>query len=174
MEKKNPSMLINALNWGLIIGLASIVYSVLLYMLNLMFNQALGYAGVIIIIAGLAIAMKNYRDNVLDGVMPFGKAFGFGMLIILVAALLGAIFTYLLFAVIDTGLSERALEFTSEKMMKRGVPEAQLDVILERAAKFQKPVPAAITGFITSVLGGVVLSLIIAAIFKKEEPQGVS
>jgi len=171
MEKKNPSILINALNWGLIIGLASIVYSVVLYMLNLSFNQAFGYAGVLIIIAGLAIAMKNYRDNVLGGIMSFGKAFGFGMLIIIVAALLSAIFTYLLFAVIDTGLSERALEFTSEKMLKRGVPEAQLDVILERAAKFQKPLPMAITGFITSVLGGVVLSLIMAAIFKKEEPQ---
>lgn len=171
MEKKNPSILINALNWGLIIGLASIVYSVILYMLNLMFNQALGYAGVIIIIAGLAIAMKSYRDNVLGGVMPFGKAFGFGMLIIIVAALLGAIFAYLLYAVIDTGLSDRMLEFTTDKMMKRGVPEAQLDIILERAAKFQKPLPIAITGLISSILGGVVLSLIMAAIFKKEEPQ---
>ncbi len=104
MEKKNPSVLINALNWGVIIGLVSIVYSVILYMLNLTFNQALGYASVIIIIVGLAIAMKNYRDKVLDGVLPFGKAFGFGILIIIVAALLGSIFTYLLYAVIDTGL----------------------------------------------------------------------
>jgi hypothetical protein len=169
MEKKNPSILVNALNWGVIIGLISIVYSVILYMLNLMFNQALGYAGVIIIIVGLALAMKSYRDNVLGGVLPFGKAFGFGMLIIVVAALLGAIFTYLLYAVIDTGLGEKLVEFTSEKMLKRGIPEAQLDVVLERAAKFQKPLPMAITGFITSILGGVVLSLIMAAIFKKEE-----
>jgi hypothetical protein len=172
MEKKNPSILINALNWGLIIGLASIVYSVILYMLNLMFNQALGYASVLIIIAGLAIAMKSYRDNVLDGNMPFGKAFGFGMLIIIVAALLGSIFAYLLYAVIDPGLSERMREFTTEKMLQRGVPEDQLDAILERTAKFQKPLPVAITGLITSILGGVVLSLIMAAIFKKEEAQG--
>jgi hypothetical protein len=169
MEKKNPSVLINALNWGVIIGLVAIVYSVILYMLNLTFNQALGYASVIIIIAGLAIAMKNYRDKVLDGVLPFGKAFGFGILIIIVAALLGTIFTYLLYAVIDTGLSEKMLEYTSEKMLARGLPESQLDLVLERAEKFQKPLPIAITGFISSVLGGVVLSLIMAAIFKKEE-----
>jgi len=169
MEKKNPSVLINALNWGVIIGLVAIVYSVILYMLNLTFNQALGYASVIIIIAGLAIAMKNYRDKVLDGVLPFGKAFGFGILIIIVAALLGTIFTYLLYAVIDTGLSEKMLEYTSEKMLARGLPESQLDMVLERAEKFQKPLPIAITGFISSVLGGVVLSLIMAAIFKKEE-----
>jgi len=169
MEKKNPSVLVNALNWGVIIGLISIVYSVILYMLNKTFSQALGYAGIIIIIAGLAFAMKSYRDNVLDGILPFGKAFGFGMLIVVVAGLLGAIFTYLLYAVIDTGLSEKMMEFTTEKMLKRGVPEAQLDMFLERAAKFQKPIPMAIAGLITSVLGGVVLSLIMAAIFKKEE-----
>ena len=169
MEKKNPSVLVNALNWGVIIGLVSIVYSVILYMLNKTFSQALGYAGIIIIIAGLAFAMKSYRDNVLDGILPFGKAFGFGMLIVVVAGLLGAIFTYLLYAVIDTGLSEKMMEFTTEKMLKRGVPEAQLDLFLERAAKFQKPIPMAIAGLITSVLGGVVLSLIMAAIFKKEE-----
>src|SRR4030043_58991 len=162
MEKKNPSVLVNALNWGVIIGLVSIVYSVILYMLNKTFSQALGYAGIIIIIAGLAFAMKSYRDNVLDGILPFGKAFGFGMLIVVVAGLLGAIFTYLLYAVIDTGLSEKMMEFTTEKMLKRGVPEAQLDLFLERAAKFQKPIPMAISGLIISVLGGVVLSLIMA------------
>jgi hypothetical protein len=169
MEKKNPSVLVNALNWGVIIGLISIVYTVILYMLNKLFSQALGYAGIIIIIVGLAVAMKSYRDKVLDGILPFGKAFGFGMLIVVVAGLLGAIFTYLLYAVIDTGLGEKLLEFTTEKMLKRGVPEAQLDMFLERAAKFQKPIPMAIAGLITSVLGGVVLSLIMAAIFKKEE-----
>ena len=158
MEKKNPSVLVNALNWGVIIGLVSIVYSVILYMLNKTFSQALGYAGIIIIIAGLAVAMKSYRDKVLDGILPFGKAFGFGMLIVVVAALLGAIFTYLLYAVIDTGLSEKMMEFTTEKMLKRGVPEARLDMVLDRAAKFQKPIPMAIAGLITSVLSEVVLS----------------
>lgn len=171
MEKKNPSILVNALTWGVIIGLVMIVYSVILYMLNQTFNQALGFAGVILLIAGLAIAMKSYRDNVLDGILPFGKAFGFGVLIIIVAALLGAIFTYLLYAVIDTELSEKMLEFTTERMLKRGMPEAQLDIALERVEKFQKPLPVAISGLVTSILGGVVISLIMAAIFKKEEAQ---
>jgi hypothetical protein len=169
MEKKNPSIVINALTWGVIIGLISIMYSVILYMLNQSFNTALGYAGVIIIIAGLAIAMKSYRDNVLNGILPFGKAFGFGVLIIVFAALLGAIYTYLLYTVIDPGLQEKMLEYTTERMLDRGVPEGQIDMVLERATRFQRPVPMAIMGFISSCLGGVVISLILAAIFKKEE-----
>src|SRR4030043_2300558 len=120
MEKKNPSVLVNALNWGVIIGLISIVYSVILYMLNKTFSQALGYAGIIIIIVGLAVAMKSYRDNVLDGILPFGKAFGFGVLIAVVSGLLGAIFTYLLYQVIDPGLQEKMLEYAADKMLESG------------------------------------------------------
>jgi len=170
MEKKNPSILVNALTWGVIIGLVSIVYSVFLYMINQSLNRALGYAGIIIIIVGLAVAMKSYRDNVLDGILPFGKAFGFGVLIAVVSGLLGAIFTYLLYQVIDPGLQEKMLEYAADKMLESGrVPEAQLDQVLEVSKKFMSPVYLSVSGFIVSCLGGTVLSLIMAAIFKKEE-----
>lgn len=170
MEKKNPSILVNALTWGVIIGLISIVYSVILYMLNQTFNKALGYAGIIIMIVGLAVAMKSYRDNVLDGVLPFGKAFGFGMLIVVFSALLGSIYIYLLYTVIDSGLQEKMLEYAADQMLESGrVTEAQLDQALEISKKFMSPIYLMVSGFIFSCLGGAVLSLIMAAIFKKEE-----
>lgn len=170
MEKKNPSILVNALTWGVIIGLVSIVYSVILYMFDQTFNRALGYAGIIIMIVGLVLAMKSYRNNVLDGVLPFGKAFGFGVLIVVISALLGSIYTYLLYTVIDPGLQEKMLEFAADKMLESGrVPEAQLDQALEFSKKFMSPGYLTVSGFIISCLGGTVLSLIMAAIFKKEE-----
>jgi len=170
MEKKNPSIVVNALIWGVIIGLISIVYSVILYMLNQTFNRALGYAGIIIMIVGLAIAMKSYRVNILDGILPFGKAFGFGVLIVVFASLLGSIYTYLLYTVIDPGLQEKMLEFAADKMLESGrVPEAQLDQALEFSKKFMSPTYLTVSGFIFSCLGGTVISLIMAAIFKKEE-----
>jgi hypothetical protein len=170
MEKKNTSVLVNALTWGVIIGLVSIVYSVILYMFDLSFNRALRYAGLIILIAGLALALKSYRDNVLDGILPFGKAFGLGVLIVVVSGLLGAVFTYLLYTVIDPGLQEKLLEFTADKMLESGrVPEAQLDQALEFTKKFISPVFLTISGFIGSCLIGTIVALIMAAIFKKEE-----
>jgi|OpeIllAssembly_1097287.scaffolds.fasta_scaffold151157_2 hypothetical protein len=170
MEKKNTSVVLNALIWGVIIGLISIVYSVILYMLNQTFNRALGYAGIIIMIVGLAIAMKSYRVNILDGILPFGKAFGFGVLIVVFASLLGSIYTYLLYTVIDPGLQEKMLEFAADKMLESGrVPEAQLDQALEFSKKFMSPTYLTVSGFIFSCLGGTVISLIMAAIFKKEE-----
>lgn len=170
MEKKNPSVLMNALTWGVIIGLISIVYSVVLYMLNQSFNRALGYAGIIILIAGLAFAMKNYRDSVLEGIMPFGKAFGFGVLIVVVSGLLGSIYTYLLYTVIDPELQQKLMEFSAEKMLESGrVTEDQLEQTMEFTKKFMSPVYLTVSGFIMNCIFGTIVSLIVAAIFKKEE-----
>ena len=169
MDKKNTSVIVNALVWGIIIGLVSIVYSVILYMLNQTFNRALGYLGLIILIAGLAIAMKNYRDNILEGILPFGKAFGFGILIVLFSALIGTIYAYLLYEVIDPGLLERMREFQADKMLERGLTEDQVEQALELSKRFMKPVLLFITGLVGNLLVGVVISLIMAAIFRKEE-----
>lgn len=168
MEQKNTSVLVNALIWGSIIGLVSVVYSVILYMLDQTLNRALGYVGLIILIAGLAFAMKNYRDNVLDGILPFGKAFGFGMLIVLFSALIGGIYGYLLYTVIDPDLLGKMADMQAEQMLERGLTEGQVEQALEVSKRFMTPVFIFISGFIVNILMGAVLSLIIAAIFKKD------
>jgi hypothetical protein len=169
MEQKNTSVLVNALIWGSIIGLVSVVYSVILYMLDQTLNRTLGYVGLIILIAGLALAMKSYRDNVLDGILPFGKAFGFGMLIVLVSAIIGGIYGYLLYTVIDPDLMGKMADMQAEQMLERGLTEDQVEQALEVSKRFMTPVFIFISGFIVNVLMGTVLSLIIAAIFKKDE-----
>jgi len=169
MEKKNTSLFVNALIWGVIIGLVSVVYSVILYMLDLALNTALGYAGLIIVIAGLAIAMKNYRDHVLDGILPFGKAFGFGVLIILISAFISGIYVFLLYSIIDPDLIRKAIDASAERMLEQGLSEDQVEQALEVTRRIMKPAIMFISGLFVNLLVGVVLSLIMAAIFKKEE-----
>jgi zinc transporter ZupT len=169
MEKKNTSLFVNALIWGVIIGLVSVVYSVILYMLDQALNNVLGYLGFIIIIAGLAIAMKSYRDNVLDGILPFGKAFGFGILIVLISAVISGIYGILLYTIIDPDLIGKAMDASAGRMLEQGLSEDQVEQALEISKRFMKPVFMFISGLVVNLLVGVVLSLIMAAIFKKEE-----
>ncbi len=169
MENKNTSVLVNALIWGVIIGLVSIVYSVILYMLDQTLNKTLGYFGFIILIAGLAYGMKSYRDNVLDGVLPFGKAFGFGILVVLVSGVIGGIYGYLLYTVIDPDLIGKVMDMQSEQMLERGLPEAQVEQAIEVTKRFITPGFMMISALVVNLLMGGILSLIVAAIFKKEE-----
>ena len=168
MENKNTSVFMNALTWGIIIGLVSIVYSVILYMLDQVFNQYLGYVSIVILIAGLALSVKGYRDNILEGEISFGKAFGFGVLVSVGAGVLGAIYNYLLYTVIDPDLQLKALEFAAEKMLEKGVPESQIEPTLEFTKKFMSPVVSSISGVFGTTLFGTIISLVVAAIFKKE------
>ncbi len=172
MEKKNTSVFYNALIWGVIIGLASIIYSVILYVFNQALNRGLGYAGLIITLGLLIYGTINYRDSVRGGNLPFGTAFGFGILVIMISAIISQIYSYLLFTVIDPGLQEKMTEMIAEQMLDRGLPEEQLDDVLARMEKFRSPLVMAISALVSSAIIGAIIALIVAAIFKREvEPE---
>jgi hypothetical protein len=169
MEKKNTTVFYNGLIWGLILGFAGVIYSVILYMLDQSTNQALGYAGLIITIVLLILGMRSFRDSVRDGIMPFGTAFSFGILAIVVSGIIGTIYAYLLFNVIDPDLITRIQEIQVEKMLDRGIPEEALDEVLPRMERFMQPGLLALMGLLSSLFMGAIISLILAAIFKRDE-----
>jgi drug/metabolite transporter (DMT)-like permease len=171
MENKNTSVFYNGLVWGLILGFASVIYNVILYMLDQNLNQALGYAGLIITIVVLILGIRSFRDNVRDGVLPFGPAFSFGFIVILVSSVIGIIYGYLLWTVIDPDVLSKMNDLQMEKMMERGIPEEGLDQAMNMASKFMKPGIMAIMGLLGALLMGTIIALIIAAIFKKDAPE---
>ena len=56
-------------------------------------------------------------------------------------------------------------------MLDKGVPEEGLDQAMAIAGKFMKPGIMAIIGLFSSVIMGTVIAVIIAAIFKRSEPE---
>ncbi len=67
-----------ALKWGLITGLALIVYSTLLYSLDQMANRWLSLIVYGIIVAGLVLGMREYRARNGD-YLGFGEGVGLGI-----------------------------------------------------------------------------------------------
>ncbi len=171
MEKKNTSVFYNALIWGLIIGFAGIIYAVILYMLDQNLNQNLSYAGILISLILLILGTRSFRDAVRDGVLPFGPAFSFGLVAMIISSVIGIIYAYLLWTVIDPDILDRMREIQMEKIMDRGVPEEAIDQVMKTTAKFMKPGIMAIMGFISSVFFGAILAIIVAAIFKRDESK---
>ena len=106
MEEKS-TFLKNSLTHGLITGLAVVIYSVLLYVLELNLNTALGYVVYIIIIAGFFLGTKAYRNNNLNGTISYGKALGYSTMILLVVAITSTIYSYLLVTVLDPDITEK-------------------------------------------------------------------
>jgi hypothetical protein len=167
MEEKVNVWKSNLTN-GLILGLTGVVYSLVMYFLDLSFNQVQGYIFMVIQIALLFFLLKSYRDNYMHGQITYGQSVGAGVVISLYSAIIAAIFMYLLYTVIDSGLTEKQLAFVEEKMLQKGVPQTAIDAGMAFQRKIMKPEIMAPISIFGSMFWGTVLSLIISIFIKKE------
>lgn len=153
---------------GLIFGLIGIVYQLIIYFLDLSLNQIQGWILLLVQIVVLFFLVKSYRDNYLHGSITYGQGLGAGVVIFLYYAVIMAIFSYLLYAVIDTGLIDKQLAFTEEKMVERGIPQASIDAGMAIQRKIMKPGIMAPLSIFGNMFGGLIMSLIVAAFVRKE------
>lgn len=153
---------------GLILGLAGIVYSLVMYFLDLSLNQAQGYIFLVIQIALLFYLVKLYRDNYMHGMITYGQALGAGVVICLYYSIIAAVFAYIMFTVIDTGLLDKQLAMVEEQMLKRGIPQAQVDAGMAVQRKIMIPEVMAPVSILGNMFFGLLMSLIIAAFVRKE------
>jgi hypothetical protein len=167
MEEKINVWKANLTN-GLILGLTGIVYSLIVYFFDLSFNKAQGLVFLLIQLGLLFFLLKSYRDNYLHGQITYGQSFGAGVIICLYYAIIMAVFTYILYTVIDTGLMNKQLAFAEETMLKKGLPQASIDSAMSIQAKIMKPAIMAPIGIFTNLLWGVIISLIVSIFVRNE------
>lgn len=167
MEQKVNPWSANLTN-GLILGLIGIVYSLVIYFLDLSFNKAQGWIFMLVEIIILFFLIRSYRDNYKHGIITFGEALGAGVIICLYYAVIMAVFSYILYTVIDTGLIDKQLAFAEDAMLKKGLPQAQIDAGMKFQAKIMKPGILAPLSIISSMFMGLIFSLIVAAFVRKE------
>ncbi|HCT30953.1 MAG TPA: hypothetical protein DIW31_09525 [Bacteroidales bacterium] len=156
------------LTWGLITGIASIVYTFILYFAGLMQNKPIQYAGIIITIVCLYLGIKAVRDQYLGGVISYGKSLGTGVLISLFSTIVSLIFLTILYTVIDQGLIDLALQDSIEKMTERGMSSDQIEQGMAMARRFFIP-SLLIGGLFFGTFLGFLISLVLSAFLKKEE-----
>ncbi|MBN1108927.1 MAG: DUF4199 domain-containing protein [Bacteroidales bacterium] len=167
MEKSVNVWKANLVN-GLILGLIGVVFTLTLYFFDLIFNKNLSYLFMLVQIVILYFLVKSYRDNYLHGMINYGQALGAGVIIFLYTALIGSLFSFLLYSVIDPGLMEKGLAFTEEQYAGRGLTQEQIDAGLDIARKMMKPAITIPVGLVVSVFFGFIMSLIVAAFVRKE------
>jgi len=167
MEEKVSVWKANLTN-GLILGLIGVVYSLVMYFLDLIFNRTQGYALLLVLIVALYFLVKSYRDNFLHGYITYGQAVGAGVVIFLYFSIITAIFTYILYAVIDPDLTAKQLAFTEELLAKRGMAQESVDAAMKMQQKFIKPGIMAPFSILGNMVSGTIMSLIIAIFVRKE------
>ncbi len=149
-------------------GLIGIVYTLVLYFLDLSTNKTLGYVFFIVQIFILFFLVRSYRDNYLYGYITFGKAVGAGVVICLYYSIIMAIFTYILYKFIDTGLINKMLAMSEDAGLKKGLSQEQIDLGMKFTRKIMTPPVLSFFSLLFGMFFGTIMSLIVAIFVRKE------
>jgi len=162
-----------ALQYGVIIGVIGIVFSLMLYSMDLhyqvdikrlLLNVAMG---LLFIVVGSIIAMKAFKKEN-GGFMSISEGLKIGVGMSLISGIISIIFGFILSKVIDPDMQQKAIEYGTELMRDYGMTEAQID---EQIANQKDPNPVwqIAQGLIFSLIFGFIGSIIPAAVLKKTE-----
>ena len=166
---EKPSTVRVALKWGAISGIASVVFSLILFLTDQIGNQALSVVPLVFAITFIVLAMREFR-TLNEGYLSFGEGFGVGTLVSAIAGLISATFTTIYTSFVDTTFYERLADKTQEQWEKQGLSDTQIEQASEMTKMFQSPGLLFAIGLLGAVIFGVILSLIIAAIMQRKRP----
>jgi predicted membrane protein len=169
MENKPRSLNSNALYFGVLTGLALIIFSLVLYIFNQQGNQELGYLNMVFLAVGMFFTAKSYRDNAQDGFISYGRALGVSVLTAFYASVLLAIYLYVFFAYIDPEAIKPILEAAESEMYKQGMEGQELDNAMEMTRKFMKPGLMAGMAVLSNTFWGTIISLITSIFVRREQ-----
>lgn len=160
-----------AIKYAIITALAMFIFSIITYATKLYLNQAVSWLNYVIVLAGLIFAVKDRRDKDLNGYITYGQAFSTGFLFCILVGVFAAISTYLMTAFIAPDMVAEMSKMQEQKLVEKGLDDQTVSKAMEMTNKFMTP--GVISGFVLFfvVLIGTVLTLIVAAIFKRENNQ---
>ncbi|NEU69060.1 DUF4199 domain-containing protein [Spirosoma agri] len=158
-----------ALKWGAFLGLSLILITSAMYLTGQTSNMWFNVLTLVTMVACLALAMREYKVST-GGYIAFGEGFGMGALLSAVAGLISAAFITFYNVFIDPSIQQRAFAQAREQLEEQGkLSDEQIDQALEFSQKFQSPGFTFIAGVFGTLIIGALLSLIIAAVIRRDK-----
>ena len=173
MENEKMSAGKVAMNYGLILGLVLIVYSLILYLVDVPLEslQYANWAGYVFTIVAMVLGIKAYRDKYAGGLITYGKSFSTGFMIGLYAAIISAIYAFFYFSYINPGIIQEMMDLRVAEMWADNpeMTEEQFEMAESWMKRFMSPVMLVVWGLIANVIISLILSLIVSIFMQKKD-----
>jgi len=160
-----------ALTYGVLLGLISVAFGLMLYSVDLHFKggMAVGLVSMALTLIAIVVGMYQFK-KANQTFMTFVQGLKVGVGIALIGGVIGILFNLLMANVIDPDMMTKALEFQrSELLANTKLTPEQIESQLEYGKKFSSPSMQVAFGLLFSIVLGFVFSLIPALAMKKEE-----
>ncbi len=158
------------LRYGLLTGLVGSIISFVLNMSHLEQSPA-KWLNALVLVGGMVLAMQFYK-KANAGFMDYGQGIGIGVLLAAVSGVVSAAFSYIYTHFVDTEMMGRILDKVRSDMEAKGsMSDDQMDQALGITRKMMTEPIFSLTVVLGSVMLGLVVALIVAAIVKNPQPE---
>lgn len=158
---------------GVYLGIALILFSLIMYLLDVDRTSPIIYISYLVLAVGLFWSIISFRDKDLGGFCSYGKAFSAGFYTALIASLIAGIYTFIYAQVIDPGLAGEILLEAEEKMLLQNpdMADEQIEMALSITEMMTSPIMMAVWSFVGNLVVSTAFSLIISIFAKRENDQ---
>ena len=174
MEQTKTTAFRYAIKWGAIIGLSWITITLVKFLTHQAENKYWEYPVMLVIAVGIGYLIKNYRLTYSDGNISFGKAFILCFQIYLYATILCTIFSLSYIHYLMPHTFDIAIEHSKQELIKKGMSDDQIANAMKITKLTLSPYVQFFVGILSGAFIGAIISLIVAAITKKEKPETVT
>lgn len=158
-----------SLRWGVILGGVSVVWALILFVMDMHDSQDWLLQVVALVISIVVIVLGILEFRKLSGFLTIAQSVNIAIIISLVSTVIYIIYYFILTNYMDPGMVDRQIDEVLNKYLVNN-PEAS-DEVLDRIRKGQElgrgPLFFTGTALIVSVISGIVFGLIAGLILKK-------
>ena len=174
MEDQNLEMKKYILQYGALLGGIYVVFGLMLFSLDMHYqnDKSATIVSILITIGVIAFAQYSYRkDN--EGFLSLSQGIKMGLGMAAISGLVNIVYFLVLSNVLDPEMMNKALEMGMNEFLDQN-PEASQDMINQVESmqeKFSGPVLTSSFIIILSLFSGLIISLITGLIFSKSRPE---
>jgi hypothetical protein len=180
--EKTVSPAKSALTYGVVLGAIMILELVLMFVMKPDPVED-AWTGIVINVLNwlilpvlfISLACNNFKNKHNGGFISFGQCLKIGVSVMVIAAVLYSIF-YLIFTMIfPEYLSDMVAQIErATRAQNPDMPQEQLEMSISMAGKFMQPAIAIPVSIIMNAFIGLIISLIVGAIVKRDNPAAAN
>ncbi len=172
-DQPQPTVMSIAIKYGIILGMISIIFFILLDFLGQAQNQSgWNYLGLIFTIVAYYFAYREFKEDG-DGFMTYGQGLGIGTLSALFSSIISGVFMFVYISFINPNFLENVKQMQIVELEKQGLSDAQIEQAQPMMDLFTSPVMISVMAIAGGTFLGFIIALIMSAIFKKTNPQAI-
>lgn len=163
--------------FGLLSGGIFVLFTLIMYVTELNRGgsmQAIEMSALIIPIACMYFAISTYKTEIGNGWISFGTAFKQAFYVGCIGGIIRSVFHFVYIRFIDPAFIDFQKHLEFEKMIEDGMSDAMIETRMQQSAPFMTPPIQFIIVLIISLFFAAVLGLLMAAIFKKQNPDEIA